>query len=154
MISLRSRRVRRILFTQRLHHSMLSVGVSQSQFFRGLVNFWQKCPQNDSKNNLMAPRTTLECPHEGPSVENKIIGTRLRCSDLASGLISPRMTNGNATTQRPTLKSGSVFNWPRWHSRATWTLILPRLRRAREIFFAKQSVGSPLCFYSVAYCRA
>ena len=25
-------------------------------------------PQNGSKNDLMAPRTTLECPHEGPYV--------------------------------------------------------------------------------------
>ena len=28
-----------------------------------------KCPQNGSKKDRMAPRTTLECPHEGPSVE-------------------------------------------------------------------------------------
>jgi hypothetical protein len=27
--------------------------------------FGDKCPQNGSKNDLMAPRTTLECPHEG-----------------------------------------------------------------------------------------
>ena len=27
-----------------------------------------KCPKNGSKNDLMAPRTTLECPHEGPYV--------------------------------------------------------------------------------------
>ena len=31
--------------------------------------FGDKCPQNGSNNDLMAPRTTLECPHEGPSVE-------------------------------------------------------------------------------------
>ena len=30
--------------------------------------FGDKCLQNSSKNDLMAPRTTLECPHEGPSV--------------------------------------------------------------------------------------
>ena len=31
--------------------------------------FGEKCPQNGSKNDLMAPRMTLECPHEGPSVD-------------------------------------------------------------------------------------
>ena len=30
--------------------------------------FGDKCSQNGSKNDLMAPRTTLECFHEGPSV--------------------------------------------------------------------------------------
>ena len=30
--------------------------------------FGDKYPQNGSKNDLMAPRMTLECPHEGPSV--------------------------------------------------------------------------------------
>ena len=30
--------------------------------------FGDRCPQNGSKNDLMAPRTTLECPHERPSV--------------------------------------------------------------------------------------
>ena len=30
--------------------------------------FGDKCPQNGPQNALMAPRTTLECPHEGPSV--------------------------------------------------------------------------------------
>ena len=33
--------------------------------------FDDKCPKNGSKNDLMAPRTTLECPHEGPSVERE-----------------------------------------------------------------------------------
>ena len=30
--------------------------------------FGAKCPQNGSKNDPIAPRTTLGCPHEGPSV--------------------------------------------------------------------------------------
>jgi hypothetical protein len=29
--------------------------------------FGDKCPQNGSKNDPMAPKTTLECPNEGPS---------------------------------------------------------------------------------------
>jgi hypothetical protein len=29
--------------------------------------FGNTCPQNGSKNDTIAPRTTLECPHEGPS---------------------------------------------------------------------------------------
>jgi len=33
--------------------------------------FGDTCPQNGSKNDLMAPRTTLECPHEGPSVDSQ-----------------------------------------------------------------------------------
>jgi len=35
----------------------------------GTLSFFDdKCPQNGSKNDLVAPRTILECPHEGPSV--------------------------------------------------------------------------------------
>ena len=49
-------------------HAGPFVGVSQSQFFRDLVNFGDKCPRNGSTNNTMVPRTTLECPHEGPRV--------------------------------------------------------------------------------------
>jgi hypothetical protein len=30
--------------------------------------FGDKCPQNGSKNDLIAPRTTMECPHQGPYV--------------------------------------------------------------------------------------
>ena len=30
--------------------------------------FDDKCPQNGSKNELMVPRTTMGCPHEGPRV--------------------------------------------------------------------------------------
>ena len=33
-----------------------------------LSSFGDKCPQNGSRNDLLATRTTLECPHEGPSV--------------------------------------------------------------------------------------
>ena len=39
--------------------------------------FGDKCPQNSSKNDLMAPRTTLECPHEGPSVAGAYLHSRL-----------------------------------------------------------------------------
>ena len=30
--------------------------------------FGEECPQNGSKNDLMVPRTTMGCPHEGPRV--------------------------------------------------------------------------------------
>ena len=32
--------------------------------------FGDKCSQNGSKNDKMAPRTTRRCPHEGPRVED------------------------------------------------------------------------------------
>ena len=43
-------------------------GVFKSQFLRDLFIFGDECPQNGSKNDKMAPRTTLRCPHEGPRV--------------------------------------------------------------------------------------
>jgi hypothetical protein len=45
-----------------------SWGYLKSHFSRDLVNFRDECPQNGSKNDPMAPRTTLGCPHEGPRV--------------------------------------------------------------------------------------
>ena len=44
-----------------------SWGYLKVNFSESLSIFGYKCPQNGSKNDLMAPRTTLECPHEGPS---------------------------------------------------------------------------------------
>ena len=43
-------------------------GSSKVNFQETLLISGDKCPQNGSKNDPMAPRTTLECPHEGPSV--------------------------------------------------------------------------------------
>jgi hypothetical protein len=44
-------------------------GISKVNFQETWSIFGDKCPQNSSKNDPMAPRTTLECPHEGPSVD-------------------------------------------------------------------------------------
>ena len=46
--------------------------------------FGDKRPQNDTKNDLMAPRTTLECPHEGPFADSR------RGADLSQGGSSER----------------------------------------------------------------
>ena len=43
-------------------------GISEVNFPEALSIFGDECPQNGFKNDPMAPRTTLECPHEGPSV--------------------------------------------------------------------------------------
>ena len=43
-------------------------GISKVNFQETLSILGDKCPRNGSKNDPMAPRTTLECPHEGPSV--------------------------------------------------------------------------------------
>ena len=49
-------------------HARPFVGYLKVNSSETLSFFGDKCPQNGSKNDLMAPRTTLECPHEGPSV--------------------------------------------------------------------------------------
>ena len=51
-----------------------SWGYLRSQISRDLVDFDDKCPQNGSKNDPMAPRTTLKGPHEGASVVHSITG--------------------------------------------------------------------------------
>ena len=61
-------------FSRGMVHARPFVGVSQSQLFRDLVNFGDKCPQNGSKNDLMVPRTTMGCPHEGPRVARQPCG--------------------------------------------------------------------------------
>ena len=52
-------------------------GISKVNFQETLSNFGDKCPQNGSKNDPMAPRTTLECPNEGPSVDGTAEELRL-----------------------------------------------------------------------------
>ena len=47
---------------------VLRGGISKVDFQETLSMFGDKCPQNGSKNDPMAPRTTLECPREGTSV--------------------------------------------------------------------------------------
>ena len=49
-------------------HARLFVGYHKVNYSENLSIFGDKYPQNGSKDDLMAPRTTLECPHEGPSV--------------------------------------------------------------------------------------
>ena len=46
--------------------------------------FGDKYLHNGSKNDLTAPRTTLECPHEGPSVVQPQVETQLEKIDYAS----------------------------------------------------------------------
>ena len=48
-------------------------GISKVNCQETLSIFGDKCPQNGSKNDPMAPRTTLECPHEGPSVVTHLL---------------------------------------------------------------------------------
>jgi len=47
--------------------------------------FEDKCPQNGFTKDLMAPRTTLECPHEGPS---GVLGLPDRAERCWAGLIA------------------------------------------------------------------
>ena len=44
--------------------------------------FGDKCPEHGSKNDPMAPRTTLECPHEGTSVELEAVTARMKMLPL------------------------------------------------------------------------
>ena len=50
------------------HHARPFEPSITGQFWEILTTFGDKCPQNSSKNKPMAPKTNLECPHEGPSV--------------------------------------------------------------------------------------
>ena len=53
---------------ERTPRKTLGRGISKVNFQETLSIFGDQYPQNDSKNDPMAPRATLECPHEGPSV--------------------------------------------------------------------------------------
>ena len=57
-------------------------GISNVNLQETLSSFDDKCPQNGSQNDPTAPKTTLECPHEGPSVVSRP-GT----PDIASGFV-------------------------------------------------------------------
>ena len=46
----------------------LGGGISKVNFQETLSIFGDKCPQNGSKNEQRAPRTSMGCPHIGPSV--------------------------------------------------------------------------------------
>ena len=43
-------------------------GISKVYLEENLSTFGNKCPQNGSKNEPRAPRTSMGCPHEGPRV--------------------------------------------------------------------------------------
>jgi len=43
-------------------------GISKVNFQETLSSFGDKCQQNGSKNEQRAPRTSMGCPHVGPSV--------------------------------------------------------------------------------------
>jgi len=60
---------------------VLRGGISKVNFQETSSIFGDKCPQNCSKNDPMAPRTTLECSHEGPRV---VKGARARAAPLPS----------------------------------------------------------------------
>ena len=47
-------------------------GISKVYLQENLSIFGNKCPQNGSKNDKMAPRTTRRYPHEGPRAVNLI----------------------------------------------------------------------------------
>ena len=47
-----------------------SWGYLKVNFSESLSIFGDECPQNGSKNEPMTPRTNLECPHEGPRVDD------------------------------------------------------------------------------------
>ena len=63
-------------------------GISEVNFQETLSGFGDDCPQNGPKNDPMAPRTTLEWPHDGPSLEWKREGL----SVFAHLRVSPRHT--------------------------------------------------------------
>ena len=46
----------------------LGGGSSEVNFHQILSTFGNACSQNGSKNEPRAPRTSIRCPHEGPSV--------------------------------------------------------------------------------------
>ena len=48
-------------------------GISNVNFEHSLSTFGNKCPQNGSKNEPRAPRTSLGCPQEGPSVVDNLL---------------------------------------------------------------------------------
>jgi len=50
-------------------HARPFVGYLKVNSSETLSTFGGKCPQNGSKNNLMVPRTTMGCPHEGLRVD-------------------------------------------------------------------------------------
>ena len=58
----------RYIYTYVYPPKVLRVGISNVNLQETLSIVGDKCPQNGSKNDPMAPRTTLECPHEGPSM--------------------------------------------------------------------------------------
>ena len=58
--------------------------------------FGDKCPQNGSKNDKMAPRTTLRCPHEGPRLERLSI-----CKAAFAGVKRPPHTHTYPRTHSP-----------------------------------------------------
>ena len=47
-------------------------GISKVYLLENLSTFGHQCPQNGSKNDKMAPRTTRRCPHEGSRVVKAI----------------------------------------------------------------------------------
>ena len=73
----------RLLSASSSPRKALRGGISKVNFQETLSIVGDKCPQNGSRNDPMAPRTTLECPHEGPSVvgqEGPAVGCRGGCS--------------------------------------------------------------------------
>ena len=62
-------------------------GISKVNFQETLSSFGDKCPQNGSKNEEMAPRTRTGYPHIGPSVERPCtVSKDMRDPKLCLGL--------------------------------------------------------------------
>ena len=71
-------------------------GISKVDFEQSLSTFVNMCPQNGSKNEPRAPRTSLGCPHIGPFV------------DLGWGGVGGRVGVGRLKVRQIPLHSVSV----------------------------------------------
>ena len=79
-------------------------GISKVDFQETLSIFGDKCPQNGSKNDPMAPRTTLECPHEGPSVvkdQHVLLARQACCSTDTAHTTQSRPDSGPGLSHFP-----------------------------------------------------
>ena len=60
--------------------------LNQKSFWKILSTFGDKCPRNGSKSDTMVPRTTLECPHEGPRVDGSSVAALCRLRSTYSSV--------------------------------------------------------------------
>ena len=105
-----------------------SWGYLKSRFQETLSIFGDECPQSGSKNDPMAPRTTLECPREGPSVAYRPGANRAWISQrwwdsprvVATTFCNVRVqTRELSSANRGRTVAGSVNFFPRSHVQAS-----------------------------------